>query len=83
MDIEPPLRTHILDACFDGQPPVDFDDDYDLIDSGHIDSLRIMGLVTFVEQRWQLRFGATDLVPEHFRSVAAMAAYVRGRLAQA
>jgi len=83
MNIEPALRTHILDACFDGQPPADFDDHYELIDNGYIDSLRMMGLVTFIEERWQLQFGINDLVPRHFRSVAALSDYVRGRLGQA
>jgi acyl carrier protein len=80
MSIQEALRSQVVTACFDGTPPADFDDDYDLIDHGHIDSLRLMGLVTFIEQHYRLQFGMNDMVPKHFRSINAMAGYVHGKL---
>ena len=77
MTIQETLRSQIVAECFDGQPPAEFDDAYDLIEHGHMDSLRLMGLVSFIEQHYGLQFGINDMVPKHFRNIDAMAGYVR------
>lgn len=80
MSIREALRGQVITTCFDGAPPPAFDDDYDLIDHGHIDSLRLMGLVSFIEQHFQVQFGMNDMVPKHFRNINAMAGYVLDKL---
>jgi acyl carrier protein len=77
MTIHETLRSQILADCFDGQAPADFDDHYDLIENGHMDSLRLMGLVTLSEQRFGIQFGINDMVPKHFRNINAVAGYVQ------
>lgn len=43
-----------------------------LVESGIIDSLGIMKLVQFLEQRWKIKIGDQDLVPDNFENVAAI-----------
>jgi acyl carrier protein len=50
-----------------------------LLDTGIIDSLSLLRLVVFVEERFGVVVDDVDLVPEHFDSVDAICAYVRSR----
>lgn len=43
-----------------------------LVESGIIDSLGIMKLVQFLEQRYQLKIGDQDLVPDNFENLDAI-----------
>ena len=53
--------------------------DVDLIDSGTIDSLFMMGVINFIEREYRLVFGMNDLIPRNFKSVNALARYVEER----
>jgi acyl carrier protein len=50
-----------------------------LLDTGVLDSLGLLRLVAFVEERFGIVVEDVDLVPEHFDSVDAICAYVRSR----
>ena len=50
-----------------------------LLDTGVLDSLSLMRLVAFVEERFGVVVDDVDLVPEHFDSVDAICAYLRSR----
>ena len=50
----------------------DFDDADSLIDSGIIDSMGVMKLITFLEDKFSIRIGAAELLPDNFESVAAI-----------
>ena len=69
------LREYIITEGLDGQVPEGFDDDYDLIDSGTIDSLFIMNLVIYLEQEHNVTFGMNDIVPENFKSINTLSAF--------
>ena len=58
----------------DGKPPAEFDDACDLIAHGHMDSLRLMGLVSFIAQHYGLQFGINDMVPKERPICASLAA---------
>ncbi len=51
----------------------------DLVMSGLIDSLGVMALVDWLEQRLGIVIDPTDVVIEHFESVASIIGYLRGR----
>ena len=76
MDIQQSLRDYIASNSEDGLPD-GFDDDFDLINSGLIDSMFMMSLVTFLEKEHGVEFGMNDLVPKNFKSVAALAEFAR------
>lgn len=54
-------------------------DDTSLLDSGILDSLSLLRLVVFVEERFGITVGETDLLPENFASVNTICAYLRAR----
>jgi acyl carrier protein len=50
-----------------------------LLETGILDSLNLLRLVVFVQERFGITVHDTDLVPEHFDSVDAICAYLRSR----
>jgi acyl carrier protein len=50
-----------------------------LLKSGILDSLSLLRLVVFLEERFQLTVAETELLPENFDTVNAICAYLRAR----
>jgi acyl carrier protein len=50
-----------------------------LLDSGILDSLSLLRLVVFLEERFEITMGDADLLPENFASVNAICTYLRAR----
>jgi acyl carrier protein len=50
-----------------------------LLESGIIDSLSLLRLVVFLEERFGITMGDADLLPENFATVDSICAYVRAR----
>ena len=53
--------------------------DTSLLRGGILDSLSLLRLVVFLQDRFQLTVDETDLLPENFDSVDAICAYLRVR----
>ena len=54
--------------------------DTTLLESGIVDSVGILEIVGFIEQKFQVTVGDDDLVPENFSSVGNIAAFIEARL---
>ena len=54
-------------------------DDADLLSAGIVDSLGILRLVAFIEERFGVKVPDEDVVFENFQSIRAMADYVSQR----
>jgi acyl carrier protein len=50
-----------------------------LLDSGILDSLGLLQLVVFLEERFGITVGEADLLPENFASVRTICAYLGSR----
>jgi acyl carrier protein len=50
-----------------------------LLETGVLDSLSLLRLVGFIQERFGITVDDVDLVPEHFDSVDAVSAYLRSR----
>jgi acyl carrier protein len=50
-----------------------------LLETGILDSLSLLRLVVFIQQRFGITVDDVDLIPEHFDSVQAICAYLRSR----
>lgn len=48
-----------------------------LLAQGIIDSMGILKLVSFLEDRFQIQVGDAEMVPEHFESIDAVCAFVQ------
>ncbi len=53
--------------------------DQSLIAGGLIDSLAVLDIVAFLEERFAIQFDPEDLTGENFDNIGAMAALVRAR----
>ena len=53
--------------------------DTPLLDSGILDSLSLLRLVVFLEERVGITMNDVDLLPENFTSVNAICAFLRAR----
>jgi len=53
--------------------------DMPLLEGGVLDSLSLLRLVVFVEERFKITVGEADLLPENFASVNTICAYLRAR----
>jgi len=76
MDLLSDLRDYIVTEAFHGKPPVNFTDDFNLIESGVMDSLLMMNYITWVSGRYDVEFGPNDLVPKNFHSVFALYSFL-------
>ena len=50
-----------------------------LLSTGVLDSLNLLRLVVFLEERFRIAVGDADLLPDNFASVNAICGYVRAR----
>ena len=50
-----------------------------LLEGGILDSLSLLRLVVFLEERFGITMGDADLLPENFASVDAICAFLRAR----
>ena len=62
------------------RPEVVIDDDTELLASGYIDSLDMMRLVAFIEERFAVQLPEEQLISNHFRSVTTLAKLVMTHL---
>lgn len=76
MNIEDEIKQYITAELFRGQRAADLSDDDKLVSSGRVDSMALLQILSFVQQR----FGV-DLMsvgdPHDFDSVKGLAAAVR------
>lgn len=78
--IQDSIRNYIVQERFAGDAPQFFTDDFDLIDSGSIDSLFLVRLITYLEREFPVEFRMNDFVPKNFKSVNALSELMRTRM---
>lgn len=78
-DIEAALRTHIREVYLPAGSTVHLDDAENLFESGIMDSAGLISFVGVIERDYNLSIPDEDLLPEHFQSIGAIAAYIRSR----
>ena len=74
-EYETALTNFIRQELLHGRA-VKLDSDEDLLNAGIIDSLGILRMVAFMEERFGVRVPDEDVVFENFQSVRAMTRYV-------
>ena len=62
--------TEELDSDLDGN---ELKEDQSLLVSGIIDSLGIMKLLVFIEEKFQLKVSDEELIPENFETLSTIA----------
>jgi acyl carrier protein len=76
------VREKIREVVARHTDGVAVDDDEDLFDSGYVNSLFVVQLVTWIEQEFDLRLPLNDLVLDDLRTIASIASTVEANLAK-
>ena len=79
-DIKTVLREYILENLLPGEDPANLTDDTELKESGILDSMSTLKLVTFLEEQYKVEFEADDLEPANLSSVSALERLVQSKL---
>lgn len=73
-DVRAAIHDHVVsNFLFD---TADVDDDASLIGQGVLDSLGVLEMVLFVEEQLGVAVNDSEVLPEHFDSVSALARFV-------
>ncbi|MER7931259.1 MULTISPECIES: phosphopantetheine-binding protein [unclassified Streptomyces] len=70
------IRGYVVGEFLDGEDTADLTADFDLIDSGVVDSLGVVRIVSYLSRTYAIPVDDIPLTPDNFRSIGAMAAFV-------
>jgi acyl carrier protein len=77
-DIEQSIMQHIRDVA--AGSAVSVTRDTGLLDTGLLDSINLVGLIQFLEEKFAIRIPDSDISADLFTSPASLIAYVEQRL---
>ena len=72
-EVKASIRQFILSSSLAGESPETLRDDTPLITSGILDSLAVVGLVVFIEQRFGVELDVYDTATERFDRIEDIA----------
>ncbi len=75
--VEEQIRNHIAENILFSKKGYPHPDDASFLEEGIVDSLNVMDLVFFLEQKFGLSVIGREIVPDNFDSVAKLADFVR------
>ena len=75
------VRQFILQNFLPGEDPKNLKDDTELKESGILDSLSTLKLVTFLEEQFKIELEAADLDASNLSSVASIANLIAAKTA--
>jgi acyl carrier protein len=75
------VRDFILENFLPGEDPKNLTDDTELKESGILDSMSTLKLVTFLEERFAVEFEAEDLEAGNLASIENIERLVQSKLA--
>jgi acyl carrier protein len=76
MSIGDELRTHLRDAYAPDVPLEEITDDLDVLHSGVVDSLGVLRLMAWLDQRYDIALSNADISLDDFRTISTMSALV-------
>lgn len=70
------IRRFVIEEFLPDVSAAELSVDQDLLDSGVIDSLGLLKLIAWLEERFELSVHDSDLDPDNFRSVTAIDSFI-------
>ncbi len=74
------VRQFLVENFLFGRTDDQFSDDESFLESGLVDSMGILTLVTFVQETFPIAIEDDEIVPENWDSVRRIAAFVASKL---
>jgi acyl carrier protein len=78
MSTETIVKRFVVDEFAPDIDPEQLDPEYDLLDGGIIDSLALLTIVAWIEDRFALALDAGEIGQDDLRSVRAMCSLIEG-----
>jgi acyl carrier protein len=75
--IEDAIATYIAENIFFSKDGYSFPVDSSFLDHGIVDSVNILELVLFVEEKYDISVEDDEITPQNFDSVSKLARYVK------
>ncbi len=75
--VEQDVRSFIVDRFLHGRADVPVSRDALLVDESIVDSTGMLEIVSFLEERYGIRVGDHDVIPDNLGSIARIATYVQ------
>jgi len=79
-DVRETVKQFILENFLPGENPKNLTDDTELKESGILDSLSTLKLVSFLEERFKVDFEADDLEAGNLASLASIERLVQSKM---
>jgi len=79
------MHKEIINFLYDDSLKEIFDDlkyDDSLLELGIIDSVKMLELINFIEEKFGIKVDEEDLYPENFDSINAIVSYIRTKITQ-
>jgi acyl carrier protein len=70
------ITAFVVEEFLPGTDPAELPADYDLLATGVVDSLGLLKVIAWLEDRFELAIDDLELDPDSFRTVAAIDAFV-------
>ena len=82
MSTEATIKNFIIDNLLSGSDRTNVESDEPLVNSGIVDSLGMLRLITFIEEQFDLEVGDADVGDENFETLSRLATFVDRKLAE-
>lgn len=76
MSFQREITEYIVAEYLPGTPASELDPSFDLIDSGVVDSLRLLQLIGWLGDRYHVPMDDLEISPDDFRSVDAITSFI-------
>jgi len=80
MDIKTTVERFIIDELIVGDSQTKLDPDQSLVSSGVIDSLALLRLIAFLEEKFGVVVNDEEVVPENFETLNVIKGLVESKL---
>ncbi len=71
------IRNHIAKNILFNDKGYPYSDDASFVEEGIIDSMNVMEMILFVEEKFGIAVADEEIIPDNFNSVRRMAEYIR------
>ncbi len=79
MAVEQELKQFIFREILPGEDGIELKLEDNLIDTGILDSLAMVKMVTHLEQAYGIEVGVDEMTPDNFTSIASITRYIAAR----
>jgi acyl carrier protein len=74
------IKQYIIDEYVPDGTDASISDDMDLLKNGILDSLAVLKLVAFIEDRFDVRLAPEEIDPDNLKSIDAIYDLIRAKL---